>query len=144
MKMPIVAALAALLLLAPVADASAQGRGEGRYRAAERQADRNYDRARAQESRGRQGPPQSRQRPPRSSSRQDYRPSQRDYGPPPRALGRGQVIPQPYRGAQIRDFSRYRLRPPPSGYDWVGVGPDIYLVQRSTGMVLESIPGGGY
>ena len=132
MKGPIVAALALLTLLAPLTGASAQGRGEGRYRAAERQADRNYDRARAQENRGREAV-----RPlPRAPL------SGRAYPPAPRTLGPGQVLPQPYRGAQIRDFDRHRLRPPPAGYDWVGVGPDIYLMQRSTGMVLEAIPGG--
>lgn len=139
MRTRIVAALAALALLAPLTDASAKGRGESRYRAAERQADRNYERAKAQEgrglqSRGREGA----QRPaPQADSRAFAPPP-----PPPRAWGRGQVLPQPYRGGQIRDFDRYRLRPPPAGYDWVGVGPDIYLMQRSTGLVLEAIPGG--
>lgn len=138
MRTPIVAALAALTLLAPLTAVSAQDRGEGRYRAAERQADRNYERARAQEGRGREAPSRSA----RPAPRRDYEPAPRAYAPPPRALGRGQTVPQPYRGAQIRDFDRYRLRPPPAGYDWVGVGPDIYLMQRSTGMVLEAIPGG--
>jgi Ni/Co efflux regulator RcnB len=47
-----------------------------------------------------------------------------------------------YRGDVVRDPGRYRLRAAPPGYDWVGVGPDIYLVQRSTGMVLDTVPGG--
>ncbi len=125
MKKIIVAALSVLTLIVPLT-ASAQGRGEGRDRSAERRAERNYDRPRPPEYRGRSAP----------------RPERRGYGPPGRALGPGQVLPQPYRGAQIRDFNRHRLRPPPVGYDWVGVGPDIYLMQRSTGMVLEAIPGG--
>lgn len=71
----------------------------------------------------------------------------RNWSPPPdpsrsRAWGRGDYLPPNYRGAEVRDFGRYRLRPPPAGYDWVQVGPDIYLTQRSTGMVLEAIPGG--
>ena len=56
--------------------------------------------------------------------------------------GRGQRLPPMYRGDVLRDPGRYRLRAAPPGYDWVGVGPDIYLMQRSTGMVLDSIPGG--
>ena len=75
-------------------------------------------------------------------------------GPPPayaapqyRAPGgqtwrQGQRLPPMYRGDVVRDPGRYRLRAAPPGYDWVGVGPDIYLVQRSTGMVLDTVPGG--
>lgn len=71
----------------------------------------------------------------------------RNWSPPPppsrgRAWSRGDYLPPNYRGAEVRDFGRHRLRPPPAGYDWVQVGPDIYLTQRSTGMVLEAIPGG--
>lgn len=71
----------------------------------------------------------------------------RNWSPPagpgaPRAWGRGDFLPPPYRGAGLRDFERYRLRPPPVGYDWVQVGRDIYLMQRSTGMVVEAIPYG--
>jgi Ni/Co efflux regulator RcnB len=47
-----------------------------------------------------------------------------------------------YRGDVLRDPGRYRLRTPPPGYDWVGVGGDIYLMQRGSGMVLDAIPGG--
>lgn len=65
-----------------------------------------------------------------------------ERGPPPgRSWDRGQYLPPEGRGAQIRDFDRYRLRPPPPGYDWVQVGRDIYLTQRSTGLVLDAIPG---
>lgn len=68
----------------------------------------------------------------------------RSWSPPPnaRAWGRGDFLPPTYRGQGLSDFGRYRLRPPPAGYDWVQVGRDIYLMQRSTGMVLEAIPYG--
>lgn len=67
-------------------------------------------------------------------------------GPGPRGFdrswGRGERLPPMYRGSVLRDPGRFRLRTPPPGYDWVGVGPDIYLVQRSSGLVLDAIPGG--
>ena len=66
------------------------------------------------------------------------------YAPPPRptqAYRRGQIVPQGYRGARVPDPGRYHLRGAPNGYDWLGDGRDAYLVQRSTGMVLDSVPG---
>jgi Ni/Co efflux regulator RcnB len=61
--------------------------------------------------------------------------SRRNFGP-------GQVLPPAVRASPLQDLPRYRLRTPPPGYDWVQVGRDIYLMQRSTGMVLEVVPGG--
>ena len=65
----------------------------------------------------------------------------RDPGPTARAWSRGQYLPQEYWGARVADPNRFRLRPPPYGYSWVGVGRDIYLMQDSTGLILDSIPG---
>lgn len=70
-------------------------------------------------------------------------------GPPTRGYGgggggnwrRGQVLPPAYRDAYLGDPGRYRLRAPPNGYGWVGDGRNAYLTQRSTGMVLEAVPG---
>ena len=118
MRRLLIAAMAAATLLAPLADAVAQGRGNGR--GPERRAEREF-------------------------RREAPRPAQegrRAYRAPPRALDRGQVLPPPYRGERIEDFDRHRLRPPPAGYNWVQVGRDIYLTQRSTGLVVEAIPGG--
>jgi Ni/Co efflux regulator RcnB len=64
------------------------------------------------------------------------------YAEPRRSWRQGERLPPMYRGERLPDPGRYRLRQAPPGYDWVGVGPDIYLVQRSTGMVLDTIPGG--
>ncbi len=50
-------------------------------------------------------------------------------------------MPQGYRDARVADPGRYHLRGAPNGYDWVGDGRDAYLVQRSTGMVMDSAPG---
>ena len=54
---------------------------------------------------------------------------------------RGQVLPPAYRGAYVPDPGRYHLRAPPPGYGWVGDGRDAYLTQRSTGLVLDRVPG---
>ncbi len=54
---------------------------------------------------------------------------------------RGQVLPPSYRDAYVPDPGRYRLRQAPPGYGWVGDGRNAYLTQRSTGMVLDSVPG---
>lgn len=56
-------------------------------------------------------------------------------------LRRGQVVPPAYRGAYVPDPGRYHLRAAPPGYGWVGDGRNAYLTQRSTGMVLDSVPG---
>jgi Ni/Co efflux regulator RcnB len=87
--------------------------------------------------RGRRYDPQPRYEPdPEIRRRTDPRNRPQGYVAP------GRRLPPGYRGEVLRDPGRYRLRTPPPGYDWVGVGPDIYLVQRSTGMVLDAIPGG--
>ena len=54
---------------------------------------------------------------------------------------RGQVLPPDYRERGVADPGRYHLRPPPSGYGWVGDARNAYLMQRSTGMVLDAVPG---
>ena len=59
-----------------------------------------------------------------------------------RSYRQGEYLPPMYRGSVVQNPGRYRLRAPPPGYDWVGVGPDIYLMQRNSGMVLDTIPGG--
>lgn len=76
------------------------------------------------------------------------------YGPPPyaspapRALGpaavqgfsRGKILPPAYWGGLLPDPRIYRLRRPPNGYGWVVVGPNAYLMQRSTGLILDTAP----
>jgi Ni/Co efflux regulator RcnB len=58
-----------------------------------------------------------------------------------RSWGRGQFLPQGYWSGQTADPRSHRLRPPPPGYGWYGVGRDAYLVQRSTGLILDTAPG---
>jgi Ni/Co efflux regulator RcnB len=53
---------------------------------------------------------------------------------------RGQFLPQAYWGGLLADPRVYRLRRPPAGYGWVTVGPNAYLMQRSTGLILDTAP----
>lgn len=164
----IIAAAAAMLLTSFV-EADAQGRGRGRdddRRGNDRRAEQNYDRGDYDDrgpgrgngngngnGRGNGRGQDQGARMPRYEPDPDVRRRMDPRNAPPPAVfaapqGRGQSwrqgqrIPPMYRGDVVRDPGRYRLRAAPPGYDWVGVGPDIYLVQRSTGMVLDAVPGG--
>lgn len=141
-RIAIIAAAAMTLLPAFAAEAR-EDRGRGRGRGDERRVERQDERSseRSYDRRSNRGP---RYEPrPEVRRREDPR-----NAPPPYYSGRnsawrqGQRLPPAYRGDVLRDPGRFRLRAAPPGYDWVGVGPDIYLVQRSTGMVLDTIPGG--
>ena len=63
------------------------------------------------------------------------------YAPAPQSFRRGQYLPHAYWSGEIADPRGRHLRTPPPGYGWVGVGPNAYLMQRSTGLVLDSVPG---
>ena len=43
-------------------------------------------------------------------------------------------------GPVIEDPGRYRLRPPPPGYDWVRTPGGMALVSRATGQVFDVVP----
>jgi Ni/Co efflux regulator RcnB len=159
MKTITIIAATAAMLLTSFAEADAQGRGRGRG-GDDRRAERGYDRG----GRGGyddRGPGRGNgngrgngrgegARMPRFEPDPDARRRADPRNAPPPALAvrpgqswrQGQRLPPMYRGDVLRDPGRYRLRAAPPGYDWVGVGPDIYLVQRSTGMVLDTVPGG--
>lgn len=65
----------------------------------------------------------------------------RDYAPPaPRSYGRGGFLPPGFGDAAVADPRAYHLRRPPNGYLWVHMGPNAYLAQRSTGMILDTAP----
>jgi len=127
-----VVAAAAALLTPLIADAQGRGhgygrdQGGGRWRGGESRAERRYD----------PRPDYRRRNDPRNG------PPPYAAGPPGRSWRQGDYLPPMYRGDVVRDRQRYRLRTPPPGYDWVGVGPDIYLMQRGTGLILDTIPGG--
>jgi Ni/Co efflux regulator RcnB len=65
------------------------------------------------------------------------------YPPPPMAYGgylrRGGHLPPGVRGEVVPDLGRYRLRPPPPGYDWVRVGNAFLLMNRETGQIFDMI-----
>jgi hypothetical protein len=62
-------------------------------------------------------------------------------GPSPyRGFTRGQFLPPAYLGGAVADPRQYHLRRPPNGYGWVTVGPNAYLTQRSTGLILDTAP----
>jgi len=63
--------------------------------------------------------------------------------PAPARWGKGERVPQPYRGPQyvIDDWRGYHLKQPPRGYQWIGVGADYFLIGVATGVVLESVFG---
>lgn len=72
---------------------------------------------------------------PRYDQRNDQRYDPRAYAPPRRG---GYLGPQG--GAPIEDPGRYRLRPPPRGYEWVRVPGGMALVSQSTGQVFDVVP----
>jgi Ni/Co efflux regulator RcnB len=49
-------------------------------------------------------------------------------------------MPPAYTGGAMVDPRAYHLRRPPIGYGWVVVGPNAYLLQRSSGMILDTAP----
>jgi Ni/Co efflux regulator RcnB len=49
-------------------------------------------------------------------------------------------MPPAYAAGILADPRIYRLRRPPNGYGWVVVGPTAYLLQRSTGLILDTAP----
>ena len=144
MKKVLTAAIAATLALGSVGMASAaeaQSRGQDRY---EQRQDRRDDRADRRDD--------------RREARQDQRAyarwqqSQRRYSAgrytPPRgyqtrAWAYGQRMPANYRGSQyvVRDYNRYGLRQPPSGYQYVRSGNDVVLTAVATGLITAVIAG---
>ena len=81
---------------------------------------------------------------PRDYAPRDYTP--RAYAPPSnyrggyRGYSRGQILPPAYWNGQVANPRAYHLRRPPAGYSWITVGPNAYLTQRSTGMILDTAP----
>ena len=68
------------------------------------------------------------------------------YAPPapmyePRGyLRRGGRLPPDVRGEVVPDPGRYRLRPPPRGFNWVRVGNAFALMNMETGQLFDIIP----
>ncbi|HEY2358182.1 MAG TPA: RcnB family protein [Phenylobacterium sp.] len=77
----------------------------------------------------------------RAEPRAEPRFDPRSYPPMPyqSAPRRGGYL-GPQGGEVIPDPGRYRLRPPPRGYDWVRTPSGMALVSRSTGQVFDVVP----
>lgn len=151
MKKVLTAALAATLALSSLGVASAaeaQSRGADRHeQRQDRRDDRNDRRDSRQDSR---------------EDRREFRQEQRAYGRwqqsqrrysagrynPPRGYQTrqwtyGQRMPSYYRSNQyvVRDYGRYGLRQPPSGYQYVRSGNDVVLAAVATGLITAVIAG---
>lgn len=155
MKKVLTAAIAATLALGSVGMASAaeaQARGPAaHHQQQDRRDDRRDDRAdRRDDRRG--------DRADRRDQRQDQRAyarwqrSERHYsagrytaprGYQTRAWAYGQRMPANYRSSAyvVRDYNRYGLRQPPSGYQYVRSGNDVVLAAVTTGLITAVIAG---
>ena len=60
-----------------------------------------------------------------------------------RAWGIGQFLPSLFLGSSyyFNDYASYGFGPPPYGYRWVRYGPDLLLVDRSSGRIAEVVRG---
>lgn len=63
------------------------------------------------------------------------------YRPGYVAWRRGAYLPPYYRERVyvVRDYDRYRLRPPPRGYYWYRAGNDYVLAAIATGLIFDVI-----
>ena len=144
MKKVLTAAIAATLALGSVGMASAaeaQSRGNDRYeQRQDRRDDRRDDRADRRDQRQDQRAYARWQRSERHYSAGRYN-APRGYQT--RAWAYGQRMPANYRGSQyvVRDYNRYGLRQPPSGYQYVRSGNDVVLTAVATGLITAVIAG---
>lgn len=145
MKRPLLALLATAMLvsLQPTGDAAAQNRGRDRDSYQERRGgDGRGNNGRWQQVQQRErAQPRREQAQPRGRGPEGYGPPgqyQRRDMPQPRQFGRGGYLP-PDSGARVDDPSRYRLREPPRGYDWVQMGDRYMMVDRRTGQIFDVV-----
>jgi len=98
-------------------------------------------------------------RPDRREAQRDYRDARQDqwerraerrysagrYNPPrgwqARHWRRGETLPPAYRGRGyvVNDWQRYRLAPPPRGYQYTRVGNDVILTAIATGVIASIV-----
>jgi Ni/Co efflux regulator RcnB len=60
-----------------------------------------------------------------------------------RSWSRGQLLPRVFLSSPyfLNNWTYYNLGPPPRGYRYIRVGPDVLLVNIRTGRISETIPG---
>jgi Ni/Co efflux regulator RcnB len=110
-------------------DRGGQDRGGQRWQAQDRRRDDEGDRRRYEER-------------PRYEERRRYddSPPRPNYmSPAPGVASRRGYAPESYRGGVVDDYRRYRLRPPPQGYDWVRMGNGFGLVERGSGRIYDRV-----
>jgi len=83
-------------------------------------------------------PSQHRPQPPHQQHYKKPPPPHHAAKPKPR-WAKGQRLPAQYRGHAVRDYKRYRLAPPPRGYNWVRVDNDYVLIATATGLISSII-----
>lgn len=144
MKKVLTAAIAATLALGSVGLASAaeaQSRGPAAHQQQQdRRDDRRDDRADRRDQRQDQRAYARWQRSERHYSAGRYT-APRGYQT--RAWAYGQRMPANYRSSAyvVRDYNRYGLRQPPSGYQYVRSGNDVVLAAVATGLITAVIAG---
>lgn len=52
---------------------------------------------------------------------------------------RGKRLPANYRHNVVRDYGRYRLAPPPRGYNWVRVNNEYVLIGIASGLISSIV-----
>lgn len=72
----------------------------------------------------------------RFEGRREFRPERRYE--PPRRLRPGGYLPGAYREGRVENYGRYRLRPPPQGYNWYRVG-DGFLLVSPDGQIFDVV-----
>ena len=67
----------------------------------------------------------------------------RGYPQPHDQWRRGDRVPPEYRSRNyvVDDWRLRRLRPPPRGYQWIGVGGDYVLAAVATGVIAQIVVG---
>lgn len=73
----------------------------------------------------------------RREDRRDYRQDRREDRQDYRQWRRGQILPSQYRTRTyiVTDYSRYRLAPPPRGYQYYRQGNSILLTAIASGLI---------
>lgn len=134
----LVIATALILAISGVASADGKGKGERGYEKDRREAIREADKDRREYER-------EYRKDRREAAREydkDRREALKDYAKARREWARGEYIPREYLVDRyyIRDYDRYDLAPPPSGYGYVRPYEQderYYLVQLATGVISQ-------
>ncbi|MCB4771925.1 RcnB family protein [Ancylobacter sp. Lp-2] len=76
---------------------------------------------------------------PQPSKPQPNRPQAGKPAPQHSQWSRGKQLPPNYRHNVVRDYGRYRLAPPPRGYNWVRVNNEYLLISIASGLISSIV-----